>query len=123
MDGEGYWITGFSAHKIGHMTHKWSLVIAGHVDYREGGASIGELNSVALCNLRAAVQPEERRGGSRGGAGQTDGATAGLQDVCGAGIHLHVGYWSCGMKKYSLFRLLLHVNGPTVVLEQSFNST
>ena len=80
------------------MTHKWSLVIAGHVDYCESGASISELNSVALCNLRAFVKPDEIRGGSRGGAGQTDGAAAGLQNVCGAGIHLHVGYWSCGMK-------------------------
>lgn len=97
MDGEGYWITGSSAHKIGHMTHKWSLVIAGHVDYCESGASIGELNSVALCNLGAFVQPEERRGGSRGGAEQTDGA-AELHQVCAAGSYDYVRDRHCGLK-------------------------
>ena len=77
------------------MTPERSLVIAGHVDYSEGGASIGELNSVTCCNFRAAVQPEERRGGSRGGAGQTDGA-AELHQVCAAGSYDYVRDRHCG---------------------------
>ena len=56
------------------MTPESFLVIAGHIDYSEGGVFISELQSVAICDLRAAVQPEERERGSRGGAGQIDGA-------------------------------------------------
>ncbi|KAF3839305.1 hypothetical protein F7725_018022 [Dissostichus mawsoni] len=48
------------------------------------GSSISDLNSVTSCNLRAAVQPEERERGSRGGAGQTDGAVE-LHQLCAAG--------------------------------------
>lgn len=99
----------FTSDTIGHVAPEWPLVIPGHINYSESGTSVSELNPVTLCNLRAAVHPEERERGSRGGAGQTDGAASGLQNVCGAGIHLHVGYWSCGMKMYSLFRLLSHV--------------
>ena len=54
------------------MTPERSLVIAGHTDDGEGGASISELNSVAGCDLRAAVQPPERQGGAGGDGAQND---------------------------------------------------
>ena len=63
------------------MTPEQSLVIASHTDDDEGGASISELNSVTGCDLRAAVQPQERRGRAGGGAGQTGGAVE-LHQVC-----------------------------------------
>lgn len=66
---------------IRHDAPERSLVTAGHTHHGESGASVSELNSVTLCDLRAAVQPEERGGGARGGAGQTHRAE--LQQVCG----------------------------------------
>ncbi len=96
-DGEVYWITGAIADRIGHTTLEWSLVIAGHTEYSESGASISELNSVTGCNLRAAVHPEERERGSRGGAGQMDRA-AELRQVCVVGSYHHTGDWFCSLK-------------------------
>lgn len=77
------------------MTPEWSLVIAGYIDYSESGSSISELNSVTGCNYKAAVQPEERGGGSRGGAGQTDRA-AELHHICGVGSYHNIGNSLCG---------------------------
>lgn len=77
------------------MTYEWALVVAGHVDYRENGAPVGELDSVAGCDLRTAVQPEEREVRSRGGAGQTDGAVE-LHQVCAASICMCIVDWLCG---------------------------
>lgn len=77
------------------MTYEWALVVAGHVDYRENGAPVGELDSVAGCDLRTAVQPEEREVRSRGGAGQTDGASR-LRQVCGVGSYHNIGDFRCG---------------------------
>lgn len=65
-DGQVYLITGAVTDSIKHMTAEWSLVIAGHIDYSESRVSISELNSVADCNLRAVVHPEEREGRPRG---------------------------------------------------------
>lgn len=76
-------LTGGITDRIECFTLEWSQVIAGHVDYSESGASISELNSVTGTDLRAAVQPEEREGGSRGGAGQT-GCTVELNQLCAA---------------------------------------
>ena len=77
------------------MTPEWSLVIEGHTDYSESGASISELNSVTGCNLRAAVHPDVRERRSRGGAGQTDRAER--QHVCAAGSCYYIRYRLCGM--------------------------
>ncbi|TNN52149.1 hypothetical protein EYF80_037631 [Liparis tanakae] len=74
VDGEVYWITGAIADGIKHRAPEGSLVVTSHIDYRESGASVSELNSLTGCDLRAAVEPGERGRGSRGGAGQTDGA-------------------------------------------------
>lgn len=76
------------------MTSEQSLIIAGHVDHSEGGASIGDLNSVAGRDLGGAVHPEEREALSRGGAGQADG-TAELQQVRAARSDRHIGDWGC----------------------------
>ncbi len=65
---------------IRHVAPERSLVVACHIEYSESGASISELNSVTGCNLRAAVHPEERERGARGGAGQTDRAAELEQD-------------------------------------------
>lgn len=71
-DGKVYWITGAITDRIKHTTPERPLVIAGHTDHRESGVSVSELNSVTGCNLRAAVHPEERDGGSRGDRARND---------------------------------------------------
>lgn len=60
------------------------------MNYGKSGTAIRELDSVAGRDLGAAVQPEEREGGSRGEAGQTDGA-AELHQVRSVGSHHHIG--------------------------------
>ena len=42
---------------IGRVAAERSLVIAGHIDYGESGASITKLNSLTGCDLRAAIEP------------------------------------------------------------------
>ena len=79
------------------MTPESFLIIAGHFDYSEGGASISELQSVTCSNFSAAVQPEESERASRGRAGQTDGAVE-LHQVCAAGSYHYIGDWPCGWK-------------------------
>lgn len=61
----------------------------------------GELNSVAGCDLRAAVHPAEREGRPRGGAGQTDRA-AELHQVCVARINLDIGACCLGFKQKTI---------------------
>lgn len=74
-DEECHWIAGVITEIIKHTTHERSLVVACHINYGESGASVADVNSVAGCDLRAAVQPEERQSRSRARAGQTrDGA-------------------------------------------------
>ena len=90
------------------MTPEWSLVIAGHIDYSEGGAFISEVNSVTCCNFSAAVQPEESERGSRGGAGQTDGAVE-LHQVCAAGSYHYIGDCLCGWETKGFFIICHHV--------------
>ena len=86
------------------MTPEWSLVIAGHIDYSEGGAFISEVNSVTCCNFSVAVQPEESERGSRGGAGQTDGAVE-LHQVCAAGSYHYIGDCLCGWETKGFYNL------------------
>ena len=81
---------------IRHVAPERSLVVAAHTEYSDSGAAISELNSVTGRNLRAAVQPDERERGSRGGAGQTDGAE--LQQDCVVGSHRHIRDWCCWYK-------------------------
>lgn len=88
------WITGVVTDRIRYMTSERSLIIPGHVDHGDGGASIGDLNSVAGCDLGGAVHPEEREVLSRGGAGQVYG-TAELQQVRAAHSDGHIGDWDC----------------------------
>lgn len=45
--------------------------MACHINYGESGASVADVNSVAGCDLRAAVQPEERQNRSGARARQT----------------------------------------------------
>lgn len=71
-DDEAHRIAGAVTDRIKRATPERSLVVAGHVDDDEGGSLIGDVNSVADRDLRAAVQPEEGEGGAGG-----DGA---LQD-------------------------------------------
>lgn len=72
------------------MTRERSLVVACHINYGESGASISDVNPLAGCDLSAAVQPEEGRERSRGGAGQTDGAVE-FQQLCGARRYYNIG--------------------------------
>ena len=72
-DREVYRITGAVTDRIEHATPERALVVAGHVNYCESGVSLGELNSVTGCNLRAAVHPEEGHGGSGGDGARKDG--------------------------------------------------
>lgn len=90
VDGEFHWIAGVITEIIEHMTDERPLVVTCHFNYSENGASIIELNSVAECNLRAVVQPDKRREGSRGGAGQTDRAVE-LWQVCAVGSYHNIG--------------------------------
>lgn len=80
------------------MTPVRPLIITGHVNYSDSGASISEMHSVTYCRLRAAVQPQERERRLRGGAGQTDRADSGLENFCSVNICLHIGYLCCGRK-------------------------
>ena len=96
VDVKIYWITGDTTDSIGHSTDQWSVITAGHIDDSESTASISELNSLTGCNLRAAVQPAERRRGSRRRAGQTDRAE--LHQICAVGSYLYIGDWLCGWK-------------------------
>lgn len=101
------------------MTSERSLIIAGHVDHSEGGASIGDLNSVAGCDLGGAVHPEERKVLSRGGAGQTDGV-AELQQVSAAHSDRHIGDWDCGRRaKQPSVCIYKHTDGKWFTLSRT----
>lgn len=78
LDEKIHWPADFITNTVGHIAPEWPLIITGHNDDSESGASITELNSGTFCNLRAVIQSEGREGGSRGGAGQSD-RTAELQ--------------------------------------------
>lgn len=55
--------TGWLIFDIWHVAPERSLVIAGHADDDEGGSSVGDVDSDADGDLRAAVLPVERKGG------------------------------------------------------------
>ena len=85
--------------KVGHIASPWTLVIAGHIDYGESGASITKLDIVTGCDLRAAFQPMVGGGGARGGgAGQTDRAVE-LHYIWGTGFNYNIGDSICGLKQ------------------------
>ena len=109
------WLADFTSDTIGHVAPERPLVIPGHINLSESGASISELNSVTLCNLSAAVHPEERERGSRGGAGQTDRA-AELKEVCVVWSHHHTRDWCCGgnRKKKWLAAIIQMLNHLTI---------
>lgn len=95
-DCKVYWITGAITDRIEHATPERSLVVAGHINYCESGVSVGELNSVGGCNLRAAVHPEERDGGSRGDGARNHGWTIELHQVGLIGCQRHIWNDLCG---------------------------
>lgn len=72
-DEECHWIAGVITEIIEHTAHERSLVVACHINYGESGASVADVNSVAGCDLRTVVQPEERWSRSKASTGQTRG--------------------------------------------------
>ena len=84
--------------RVGHIACPGTLVIAGHIDYGESGASITKLDIVTGCDLRAAFQPMVGGGGARGGAGQTDRAVE-LHYIWGTGFNYNIGDLLCGLKQ------------------------
>lgn len=54
--------TDFTADTIGYIALVRPLVIAGHADDSESGASVAELHSSTRCDHRAALQPNIRQG-------------------------------------------------------------
>lgn len=65
-DNEVDWAAGAIAGGIERAARERAPVVPGHVDDDEGGASVGGVDSVAGCDLRAAVEPQEGEGGAGG---------------------------------------------------------
>ena len=98
LDDNIHWLADSISEAIGHVAPERSLVVAGHIENSEIGASVAELHSVAGCDLGAAVQPEEGERGPGGEAGQTDGAVE-LQQIRAAALcYCDIGDRHCGLK-------------------------
>lgn len=101
VDGQVDRTAGAVTGGVGHVAPEGSLVVAGHVVDDQGGSSISGVNSVTGCDLRAAVEPEEREGGTGGGAGQPDGAV-GLHQVSIRVRHHDARDWNYWLKKHHI---------------------